>query len=161
MRKELPRGSGGRCASSYGARRTLGLLYAESFGGLSIRWCLVICQMTFGLLLVVAEALVAAKQDGKVLIKQPLVYFRQTLAYGARCFVLLALESFAGTWYFRTSSRVVAVVRAEWIVAVEPVILALCQDRNIRKGRQNWTEVVETMLLRLESVESNRTTIWL
>jgi hypothetical protein len=69
--------------------------------------------MTVGLVLVVAEAPVAVKQDGKVLIGQPLVYFRQTLAYGARCFVLLALESFAGTWYFRTSSRVVAVVRAE------------------------------------------------
>jgi hypothetical protein len=36
----------------------------------------------------------------------------------------------------------------EWIVAVEPVIVAQRQDRNIRKGRQSWAEVVETMLLR-------------
>lgn len=53
------------------------------------------------------------------------------------------------------------VVRVEWIVAVEHVVVALCQDRNIHKGRQSWVEVVETMLLRQESVESNWTTICL
>jgi hypothetical protein len=53
------------------------------------------------------------------------------------------------------------VVTVEWIVAVEHVIVALRQDRNIRKGRQSWVEVVETMPLRQESVESNRTTICL
>jgi hypothetical protein len=40
------------------------------------------------------------------------------------------------------------VVIVEWIVAFEPAIVALRQDRNIRKGRQSWAEVVETMLLR-------------
>jgi hypothetical protein len=52
-------------------------------------------------------------------------------------------------------------VIVEWIVAVEPAVVVLRQDRNIRKGRQSWAEVVETMLLQRQLIESNWTTICL
>jgi hypothetical protein len=88
-------------------------------------------------------------------------YFQQTLADGLKYCVLLVWESFAGIWCCQTSSRADVVGRAESTVAVEPAIVALCQDRNIRKGRQSWAEVVETMLLRRQSVEQIGTTICL
>jgi hypothetical protein len=105
-------------------------------------------QTTFDLVLVVAEVLVVGKQDEEVGIPWLLVYFQQTLADVAKYYVPLVLESFVGTSHFQTSSRVAVVVIAEWIAAVGPAVVALRQDRNIRKGRQSWAEVVETMLLR-------------
>ena len=88
-------------------------------------------------------------------------YFQQTLADGLKYCVPLVWEFFAGTWRSQTSSRADVVGIAESTAAFELAIVALRQDRNIRKGRQSWTEVVETMLLRRRSVELMGTTICL
>jgi hypothetical protein len=54
-----------------------------------------------------------------------LFYFQQTLADDLKYCVPLAWESFAGTWYSQTSSRVDVVGIAESTAAVESAIVAL------------------------------------
>jgi hypothetical protein len=152
VQKELPRGFDAKYVLFFEAKRTLGSQSVESFGELLNHCCQVELQMIWGLVLGVAEAAVVGRQEEEDELVWLLFYFQQTPADGLRYCVPLVWEFFAGTWRSQMNSRADVVGRAESTAAVEPAIVAPRQDRNIRKGRQSWAEVVETMLLRRWSI---------